>query len=159
MQRVFSEDFFNIGRFYEVNCPSWESALSTFCCQTAKSLLLQTLISSPWSVWLLLLSLYKAAYSGVPLYVWIQLEKMVVTQEITISWTCLVNTSEYTSSGDCRFLANIPSWWKNQPLLVRVGGVRPPPFILLPSRTKLQCTLRLGWQIHSPYFLSSLPFS
>ncbi len=32
------------------------------------------------------------------------------------------------------------------------GGARPPPFSLLPSRTKLQCTLQLSGQIRSPYF-------
>ncbi len=37
-----------------------------------------------------------------------------------------VQTMEYTQSGDCRFLAYIPSWWKKQPWLVRVGGARPP---------------------------------
>ncbi len=44
----------------------------------------------------------------------------------------------YTQSGNGRFLAYIPSRWKNQPWLVRVGGARPPPFTLL-TRTKLQC--------------------
>ncbi len=38
-----------------------------------------------------------------------------------------VQTTEYTQSGDCRFLAYIPSWWKNHPWLVRVGGARPSP--------------------------------
>ncbi len=28
---------------------------------------------------------------------------------------------ECTQSGDCRFLAYVPSWWKNQPWLMRVG--------------------------------------
>jgi hypothetical protein len=31
------------------------------------------------------------------------------------------------------------------------GGARPPPFSLLPSRTKLQCTLLLSGQKHSSY--------
>jgi hypothetical protein len=35
------------------------------------------------------------------------------------------------------------------------GGARPPPFSLLPSRTKLQCTLLLSGQIHSPCFIST----
>jgi hypothetical protein len=41
--------------------------------------------------------------------------------------------------------------------LVRVGGARPLPFTLqyLSSRTKLQCTLQLRGQIHSPYFIST----
>ncbi len=47
-------------------------------------------------------------------------------------------------------------WWKSQPRLVKVGGARPPPFSLWLSRTKLQCTLKLRGQIHSPCFLSPL---
>ncbi len=62
--------------------------------------------------------------------------------------------TEYTQNGDCRFLAYIPSWWKNQPWLVGVGGARPPPLSLLPSRKKLQCTLLLRGQIHLLYFHS-----
>ena len=47
--------------------------------------------------------------------------------------------SAYTQSGDCRFKWRTSHHeWKNQPLLVRVGGARPPPFSLLPTRTKLQ---------------------
>jgi hypothetical protein len=53
----------------------------------------------------------------------------------------------YTQSGDCQFQAYIPSLWKNQPWLVRVGGAR---------RTKLQCTLLLRGQIHSLCFISTL---
>jgi hypothetical protein len=45
---------------------------------------------------------------------------------------------------------------KNQPWLVRVGGARPPPCNLLPSRTKLQCTLLLREKIHSLHFISTL---
>jgi hypothetical protein len=40
-------------------------------------------------------------------------------------------------------------------LLVR-WGARLPPFSLLLSRTKLQCTLLLRGQIHSLYFISTL---
>ncbi len=40
--------------------------------------------------------------------------------------------------------------------LVRLGGSHPPPFSLLPSRTKLQCTILLRGQIHSLYFISTL---
>ncbi len=37
--------------------------------------------------------------------------------------------TEYTQSGNSRFLAYISSWWKNQPwLLGGRGGARPPPF-------------------------------
>jgi hypothetical protein len=38
----------------------------------------------------------------------------------------LADTTEYTQSGNCHFLVYIPSWWKNQPSLVRVGGAHPP---------------------------------
>ncbi len=38
------------------------------------------------------------------------------------------------------------------------GGSRPPPFSLLPSRTKLQFTLQLRGQIHSLYFFATLYF-
>jgi hypothetical protein len=44
----------------------------------------------------------------------------------------LFNTTEYTQSGNGHFLAYIPSWWKNQPSLVRMGGggARTPPFTI-----------------------------
>ncbi len=35
------------------------------------------------------------------------------------------------------------------------GGARHPPSLYLPSRIKLQCTLQLSGQIHSPYFIST----
>ncbi len=54
----------------------------------------------------------------------------------------LVSNTEYTQSGNCRSLACIPSWWKNQPCLVRLEGARPHPFTLIPSHIKLQCTLQ-----------------
>ncbi len=63
-----------------------------------------------------------------------------------------VLTTEYT-------LAYIPSWWKNQPWLKRVGGggVHAHPLSLyLPSHTKLQCTLQLRGQILSSCFVSTL---
>ncbi len=63
--------------------------------------------------------------------------------------------TEYTQSGNGRFLAYIPSWWKNEPRLVREGGAGYPLSLYLPSRKKLQCTLRLRGQIHSSYFISS----
>ncbi len=54
----------------------------------------------------------------------------------------LISSTEYKQSGDCQFLAYIPS----------------STFSLRPSRTKLQCTLLLRGQIHSLYFtISSLP--
>ncbi len=40
-----------------------------------------------------------------------------------------VSSTEYTQGGNGRFLACIPSWWKNRPWLVRVGGgCMPTPF-------------------------------
>jgi hypothetical protein len=66
-------------------------------------------------------------------------------------------TTEYTQSGSDRFLAYIPSWWKNRPWLVRVGGAHSPLSLYLPSCTKgLHCTLQLSGQIHYPYFISTL---
>ncbi len=41
----------------------------------------------------------------------------------------------------------------------RGGGARPPPFKLLPSRTKLQCTLQLRGQIQSLCFNSTHIFT
>ncbi len=57
------------------------------------------------------------------------------------------NHTEYKQSGNGRFLAFISSWWKNYPRLVRVGvGCTSTPLSLyLPSRTMLQCTLKLRW--------------
>ncbi len=34
---------------------------------------------------------------------------------------CKMDITEYTQGGNCRLLTYIPSWWKNQPWLVRVG--------------------------------------
>jgi hypothetical protein len=49
-----------------------------------------------------------------------------------------------------------PITMENKFWLVRVGGASPPPFSLLPSRKKLQCTLMLIWQIQSLCFISIL---
>ncbi len=57
-------------------------------------------------------------------------------------YLCNVMTTEYKKSANGRFLAYIPSWWKNAPWLVRVGGARQPPFTLLPSRTLQSCSVR-----------------
>ncbi len=53
--------------------------------------------------------------------------------------------SEYTQSGDCRFLAYIPSWWKNQPWLVRGGGWRPTPFQLITFTYKVAVYAPAEW--------------
>ncbi len=46
-----------------------------------------------------------------------------------------VMPTEYTQSGNGHFLSYIPSWWKNQPSLVRVGvhAPYPPTQLYLPS--------------------------
>ncbi len=44
--------------------------------------------------------------------------------------------TEYTQSDNCRFLAHIPSWWKNQLWSVGVRGARPPPFSLFTITNK-----------------------
>ncbi len=64
--------------------------------------------------------------------------------------------SIYTQSGNGWFLAYVPSWWKNQPWLVGWGVHAHPLSTYLPLRTKLQCTLQLSGQIHSPYFISTI---
>ncbi len=43
---------------------------------------------------------------------------------------------------------------ENQPQLARVGVQAHPLSLYLPSRTKLQCTVQLRGQMHSPYFIS-----
>ncbi len=81
---------------------------------------------------------------------------------VCFSGTVLEPTEYCTQSGNGRFLAYIPSWWKNKPRLVRVvGGARPPPFIIvtITYRTKLQCTLQLSGQIHSHHFISTPMYS
>ncbi len=71
---------------------------------------------------------------------------------------CTVHTTEYTQRGNCRFLAYIPSWWKNQPWLVRVrgGGARPPPFTLFTIMYKVAVFAPAEGQIHFPF--SSIPY-
>ncbi len=42
----------------------------------------------------------------------------------------VVRSTGYTQSGNGHFMECIPSWWKNQPSLVRAGGECPPPFAI-----------------------------
>jgi hypothetical protein len=67
-----------------------------------------------------------------------------------------VQSTEYTQSGYGRYLAYIPSWWKNQHWLVRVGGERPHPHPLTQltntdkvadsqSKSKFLCFCKLPW--------------
>ncbi len=53
-----------------------------------------------------------------------------VHTEWTSQSTHRVDITEYTQSGNARYLPHIPSWWTNQPWLVRVGCTRPHPFTL-----------------------------
>ncbi len=86
-----------------------------------------------------------------------------VRQKVAVATLCTLcegtyhRVWEYTQSGDGRFLAFIPSWWKISPGWSGWGGggVHAHPVSLyLPLRTKLQCTL--GWvQTHTPYFIST----
>jgi len=39
--------------------------------------------------------------------------------------------TEYTQSGNGRYLAHIPLRWKNEPRLARVESERPPPFTVV----------------------------
>ncbi len=64
--------------------------------------------------------------------------------------------TEYTQRRNGRFLAYIPSWWKNLPRLVRVGGARPSPFTIQYFPSVQSCTLELRGQIHPPP-ISTLP--
>jgi hypothetical protein len=52
-------------------------------------------------------------------------------------WKSIVTTTEYPKSGNGHFLAYIPSCWKNQPSLVRVGGASPPPFTIYTIKYKV----------------------
>jgi hypothetical protein len=64
--------------------------------------------------------------------------------------------TEYTQSGNGHFMAYIPSWWKNQPSLVR-WGMHAPLFHYIYHHVQ-SCSVRSsreGIYIHSPYFLST----
>ncbi len=81
---------------------------------------------------------------------------------------CSVIALHYSTSSlqypGMRYWRNIAHIWRtfhhdgkiSQPGKGWGGGARPPPFSLyLLSRTKLQCTLQLRGQIHSPHFYST----
>ncbi len=63
----------------------------------------------------------------------------------------VIYTTEYTQSGNDRLLAYIPSWWKNQPWLVKVHSI---------YRHLQSCSVRSSWKgrytLHTPYFISTL---
>ncbi len=69
-------------------------------------------------------------------------QNMYFTPSLTITFT-----PQSTQSGNGRFFSYIPSWWKNQPWLVRVGMHVHPLLLYLSSWTKLQCTLQLRGQM------------
>ncbi len=87
-------------------------------------------------------------------YIFKGLQRSKLALDHSVLLWAVVQPSEYTQSSHCRFLAYIQPWWKNQPWLVRVGCT-PTPFSLLPSRTKLHCTVLLSGQIHPPCFIST----
>jgi hypothetical protein len=59
--------------------------------------------------------------------------------------------TEYTQSGDCRFLAYIPPMMEKSALAVKGGGCTPTSFQLITISTKF-----LRGQIHSLYLISTL---
>ncbi len=69
----------------------------------------------------------------------------------------VLQATEYTQSGNDHFLAYIPSWWKNQPSLVRGGGgARPPPFYSI--YLHVQCYIvRSSWEGRYTPPVSTLP--
>ncbi len=73
-------------------------------------------------------------------------------------WTQKDSTTEYTQSGNGRFLAYIPSWWKNYLLLVRGGGHTPYPFHFIYHHVQ-SCGVRSSWDgRYNPPISSLYPF-
>jgi hypothetical protein len=63
----------------------------------------------------------------------------------------------YTPSGNVRFLSYIPSWWKNQPWLERVGGgCTPTPFHSIYHYVR-SCSVRSAECRHTPPYFTSTP--
>ncbi len=69
-----------------------------------------------------------------------------------------VYTTEYTQSGNGRFLVYIPSWWKKILGLLGWGMHAHPLSLQVPSRTKLQCALQLSSHLY-PKVLCGLRYS
>jgi hypothetical protein len=65
----------------------------------------------------------------------------------------VVSTTEYTQSGNGRFLAYIPSWLKNQPWL---EGARPSPLHSIYHHVQ-SCSVRSSWEGNYTPPISSLP--
>ncbi len=64
--------------------------------------------------------------------------------------------TEYSQSGIGHFLAYIPSWWKNQPSLVRVGGaLHAPPHSIYHHVQR--CGVRSSWKGRHTPPISTLP--
>ncbi len=70
-------------------------------------------------------------------------------------WFGIFIGTEYTESSNGHLLAYIPSWWKNQPSLVRVGGYTPTPFhsITIPSKVVVYAPAERADTL--PYFYST----
>ncbi len=74
--------------------------------------------------------------------------QVLVEEKINIlSYLIKIVITEYTQSGDGRFLAYIPSWWKNQLRLARVGGARAPPFTTYIYHHIQSCCVRFSWEV------------
>ncbi len=69
-----------------------------------------------------------------------------------------VSPTEYTQNGNGRFLAYIPSRWKNYPRLVRVGGggARRPPFHYIYHHVQ-SCSVCSSWEGRYTPPISYLP--
>ncbi len=63
-------------------------------------------------------------------------------------------TTEYTQNGNGHFLAYIPSWWKIQRSLVKVGSARPSPYIYHHLQS---CVVHSSWECIFTLPISTLP--
>ncbi len=68
-----------------------------------------------------------------------------------------VMSTEYTRSGNCRFLAYITSWWKNQSWLMRVEGARTPTPFHFSYHHVHSCSVLSSWEDRYTPPISSLP--
>jgi len=69
---------------------------------------------------------------------------------------CGWDYTECTQSGNGHFMAYIPSWWKNQPSLVGVGGFTPTPFHYIYHHVQ-GCSVRSSWEGRYTPPTSALP--
>ncbi len=70
-----------------------------------------------------------------------------VCSGLTLIQTALsVSSTKYTQSGNDHFMAHIPSWWKYQPSLVRLGAqCTPTPFHSIYHHVQ-SCGVRSSWE-------------